>query len=252
VAERLVAAAQDPFQARPHGGGDVRLPESARTVDLDPIRRAAGATQQTRDADVRLDAGLVAARPAGEESADSVAGFGASIPVEPGGFLAELVRADSMLHIADQSIEQIDLNLDYMHELTEEAASGLGRDPAVLDDLFQVVKADVIDSLAQTTEAQGEKILAGGTGPDGDYVIRMTGGDAPEIAIPSMRLGDLAPDLTQAGIRTRDAAIVAMPLVDFASDDALQAREEIAEQRALLRQMISREITRNGASRPMG
>jgi hypothetical protein len=181
--------------------------------------------------------------------------------------MAELIRADNMLHVADLSIEQIDLYLDYMGGLAEEAATEASRDRTALDEIFQAVKSNIIDTLARTTEAQGEKILAGGSGPahgpaqgpNGEYVIRLSAqlsdsggaGEAPVIAIPSMRVRDLSPGLFYAEIRSRDTAMAAVDHIELASADAAQARDTIAEARTLIRRLISMEIAQTGSRSPL-
>ena len=64
-----------------------------------------------------------------------------------------------------------------------------------------------------------------------------------------MRVKDLSPDLFYADVRTHDAAIAAVDHIELASEDALEARDMIAEERTLIRQLISMEIAQN-ASRP--
>jgi len=100
--------------------------------------------------------------------------------------------------------------------------------------------------MAQTTEAQGEKILVGGDGPHGEFVIKLFEGGAAivahSIAIPSMRIEDLSPDLFHADIRTGYSAVAALAHVDSASADATKTRDMIAEQRSFIRQLIALEI----------
>ncbi len=246
----FVAAAEDPFQLRHQSTSDSRLPEAMRAVENDAARRAPGAVQPSRDADLRLDAGLAAARPGADHTTGLVDGFGPSLPAEPGSFLAELVRADTMLHTADQAIEQIDLHVDFLRDLAEESVSDTSRNRLSLDDIFQAVKSDIIDGLAQATEAQGEKILGGGNGPDGAYVIGLNGdaavADLPDLAVPSMRLDRLAPALVADRIGTPAEAAAALGRIESASDDILQIRDTIADQRSLLRHLISQEIARSG------
>ena len=253
--DQAIAAALALNQSRNQAAAEVRLTELSKIGELDASRRASGLVHQVRDADARLEAGFTIVKTTYEAPADRIQEFGASVLMQPGGFMAELIRADNILHVADLSIEQIDLHLDYMRGLAEESATVSSRDRTALDEIFQAVKSNIIDTLAQTTEAQGEKILSGGGGPDGEYVIRLSEGGAAgeghDIAIPSMRVKDLSPDLFYADIRTRDAASASVDHIERASEDALQTRDMIAEQRTLIRRLISIEIAQNASRSPL-
>jgi len=100
--------------------------------------------------------------------------------------------------------------------------------------------------MAQTTEAQGEKVLAGGDGPHGEYVIKLFEGSAAiaarPIAIPSMRIEYFSPNLFHADIRTSYSAVAAVAHIDTDNADATKARDMIGEQRSLVRQLIVLEI----------
>jgi hypothetical protein len=251
--DRAIAATLAFAQPGNQAVADLRQAELSRLGELDASRRVAGLVHHVREADIRADAGVTIVKTTYEPPTDQLREFAASIPVEPGRFMAELLRADNMLHVADLSIEQMDLHLDYIGGLAEEAAADPSRDRIALDEIFQAVKSNIIDTLAQTTEARGEKILSGGDGPQGEFVIHLSeGGGAGKghaIAIPSMRMEDLSPDLFFADIRTRETALAAVDHIEFASADAVQVRDMIAEQRSFIRQLISLEITQQ-ASRP--
>ena len=223
--------------------------EVPKLREMDAARRATGLVQQVSNADTRIEAGLAIQRTVYEAPTDQASAFGAAIPVEPGGFMTELLRADHMLHVADLSIAQIDVNLDYMRGLAEEAAGDSSRYRIALNEIFQVVKLNIVDPLAQSAEAQGEKILAGGNGPDGEFVIHLSegivAGEAHDIAIPSMRIRDLSSDLFYADIRTRESALAAVDHIEFASENAANARDMIAEQRNLIRRLMAMNISRN-------
>ncbi|MBT5050664.1 MAG: hypothetical protein HOM58_19330 [Rhodospirillaceae bacterium] len=223
----------------------LRLEAQQADLAKDPARAGPGAVPQFRDSDPRPEYGVSLAKSMFEAPAGQAAA-GASLPDDQGGFVAELRRADNMLHVADLSIEQIELHLDYMRGLAEEAASGSLRPRAALDEVFQFVKSNVVDALAQTTEAQGEKILAGGDGPDGEYVIRLSeGGDAGQghdIGIPSMRVQALSPDLADAHVLTGEAAEEAVSQLALVSEEVARTHERITEQRGFVRQLIHVEI----------
>lgn len=224
--------------------------EMPKIRDLDGLRRATGPVLQVWDSDVIKESDLSIRAGVYEGLADQDVASGAPHLIEANGFMAELIRADNMLHIADSSIEQIDVYLDYMHGLAEESSSNSSRYRTALNELFQVVKLSIIDTLAQTAVAQGERILAGGDGVDGAFVIRLSegglAGQGHEIAIPSMLIKDLSPTLPYADIRTREAATAAMDYVEIASQNVGQTREMIAEQRVLIRQLIHLEMSQNG------
>ena len=257
--EQSLAVALELPQSRNQAIIEVRQTELPKIGELDTSRRAAGLVHQYREADTRLEAGFAIVKTTYEAPTDRIHEFGASGLVEPTGFMAELLRADNILHVADVSIEQMDLYLDYMRGLAEESAGEPSRDRTALNEIFQAVKANIVDNLARTTEAQGEKILAGGggpaNGPNGEFVIRLSmggvAGEGHEIAIPSMRVKDLSPDLFFADIRTREAAIAAIDHIELASADAVQTRDMIAEARLLIRQLMTMETARNGSRPPI-
>ncbi|MDA1324695.1 MAG: hypothetical protein O3C34_08105 [Proteobacteria bacterium] len=257
--DRLIAVALEINHPRTQANTEIRQTELPKIAELDSARRASGLVHQVRDADPRLDVGFAIVKTVYEAPSDRIQAYGGSIPIEQGGLMAELVRADNILHVADLAIEQIDLHLDYLRGLAEEAGTGASRNRVALDEIFQAVKSNIIDGLAQTTEAQGEKILAGGggpaNGPDGEFVIRLSvggaAGEAHDIAIPSMRVKDLSPDLADAHIRTRDRAIEAVEHIEIASENTAQTRDMIAEERILIRRLISTEITQQASRSPL-
>jgi hypothetical protein len=250
--DELIATILDLSQPRNQVTVDVRQSEVSRIGELDVSRRSAGLIHQVRESDARLDVGLSIVRTTYEAPSDQIQD-GAAIALDPGAFMAELIRADTMLHVADVAIEQIDLHLDYLIGLAEEAASGDSRDRGALDEMYQAVKSNIIDSLAQTVEVQGENILAGGDGPRGEFVIRLsegrTIGQEHDIAIPSMRVKDFSPDLFYSTIRTQESASAAIGHIELASADTAETRDMIAEQRTLIRQLITLENSLPGSRR---
>ena len=256
--EQIIAVALDVNHPRTQANTEIRQTELPKIAELDSARRASGLVHQVRDADPRLDVGLAIVKTVYETPSDRVQAFGGSIPMEQGGLMAELVRADNILHVADLAIEQIDLHLDYLRGLAEEAGTGSSRNRVALDEIFQAVKSTIIEGLAQTTEAQGEQILAGGSGPangpNGEFVIRLAvggrAGEPHEIAIPSMRVKDLSPLLPDAHIRTRDTAMASVDHIEFAGENTARSRDMIAEERTLIQRLISTEITHQASRSP--
>jgi flagellin-like hook-associated protein FlgL len=228
---------------------EIRQTEMGKIAELDTARRASGLIQLVREPDTRLETAFAVARTIYEPPSDQASEFGLAVPLEANGFMVELKRADDMLHVADLSIQQMDRHLDYLRGLANEAASPTSRDRGALDSLFQTVKSSLLDTLAQTTEARGERILAGGDGPDGEFIIRLsagaTGGDGHEFAIPSMVLRDLSPGLSQSDIRTPDAALAAREHLSVATADTTDTRTMIGEHRTLLRHLMSLEVAHN-------
>lgn len=216
--------------------------EVPKLRELDSAGRMAALTPQSLDVDLIREPGASLRSAIYEAPFEHLMGQGTVNAVEPSGFMAELLRADSVLHIAGLSVEQIDLHMDYLRGLAEEASSASSRSRLALDEVFQVVKSNIIDTLAQTAESQGERILSGGDGPDGEYVLRLSegikGGQSLEIAIPSMRVKDLSTDLFYADIRTPEAAVAANHAVEFASDEIAKIRDMIGEQRTLVQQLL--------------
>lgn len=217
----------------------------------DATQRLPGIMPLNRDADTRVEIGVPLAKSMFEAPSDQAASAGGSLPGDHGGYLAELRRADNMLHVADLSIEQIELHLDYMRDLAEEASTNSSRHRVALDPVFQFVKSNIVDTLAQNTEAQGDKILSGGDGPVGEYVIRLSetgvAGQGHEIGIPSMRVQALSPDLFRAHIRTPEGAAEAFDSLTLVSEDVAQTHEKIAEQRGFIRKLIYVEIAHQGS-----
>jgi len=257
--DQLIAAALEINHPRTQVNTEIRQTELPKIAELDSARRASGLVHQVRDADPRLEVGFAVVKTVYEAPSDRIQAFGGSIPIEQGGLMAELVRADNILQVADLAIEQIDLHLDYLRGLAEEAGTGASRNRNALDEIFQAVKSTIIDGLAQTTEAQGEKILAGGggpaNGPNGEFVIHLSvggaAGEAHDIAIPSMRVKDLSPDLADAHIRTGERAVASVDHIEIASGNTAQTRDMIAEERTLIRRLISTEITQQASRSPL-
>ena len=229
----------------------VQQTELPKFTELEDSFRASGLVRELADYETRKETGLRIERTVYETPADRLEAPGVSTLIEPSGYLDELIRADNMLQVADISLEQIDLNLDYMRGLAEESSTDSSRYRSALNEMFRIAKGGTargreVDTLAVTLEVHGERILAGGDGPNGEYMIRLSEGDVEgaghEIAIPSMLFKDLSPGLFYANIETREAAIAAVDYIEFASKDIARTREMIAEQRTLIHQLISAEL----------
>lgn len=224
----------------------IRLEAVLADAVKDAGRQAPTPLQPVRDPDSRVETAVPLEKSIYQAPSDHAVSAGATHSSDAGGFMSELIRADGMLHVAEIAIEQIDLHLDYLRGLAEEASGETSRGRNGLDSVFQFVKSNVIDSLARSTEAQGEKILSGGDGRDGAFVIRLSeggpAGQGRDIAIPSMRVVDLSKNLSDATVRTSEAAEGAVGHIDRAGADVADIRDSISTERSLIQRLMSLEI----------
>ena len=106
------------------------------------------------------------------------------------GLTAELVRAETMLQIAQEAFTAIEIIYAGMQDLAEMALNENLTDDqrAILNAAFQELKQD-IDDIIEATVFDGDQILKGGDGPDGAYVISLSAvgasGAPLNIFIPS-------------------------------------------------------------------
>lgn len=189
------------------------------------------------------------AKPVDQVSVPKSTDLGTAI-VKSGSFIGELVRADTMLQVADAAFEAVDGAFTEMRGLAElSAQKSLSQfERAVLDRDFQTIVGGIHD-VAGTTEVDGEKILAGGDGPNRAYEIHLSSGGEDgkglDLVVPSMLVKDLSPGLVGANIQTRDAAIEAVKHTNIAIESVAIRRDMIAEQRHLVHQMLSTELAHN-------
>lgn len=211
-----------------------------------------GTNSRVSASDVAGDKSPESARPAEGPKDTAPAGKTdhASAVARTRGLIGEMVRADAALQVADAAYREIGETLVEMRGVAEQATDEAlsTQDRALLNHAFQELKAS-IDRTAEETEFDGEKILLGGDGPDGEFVIHLSkggeGGEGVDITIPSATVKSIAPGLVDANLLTKKAADEAVKITDGAIEEVARRREHIAQQRGFLQQMMATERQQN-------
>ena len=135
-----------------------------------------------------------------------------------------LREASSLLQVADAGLSRIDGKLIEMRALAEVAATNLmGKsERVVLNDAFMELMGES-DKIVTGAEFNGKNPLAGF-----DQDVDLGDGETMRISLPSMLMGDFAPDLASDDLLSQEHALKSIRDIGAAKEKVVNVREDIA------------------------
>lgn len=142
-----------------------------------------------------------------------------------------LREVSSLLQVADAGLVRMDRKLDEMRALAEVAATApMGTfDRVVLNDAFQELMGEA-DGIARDTEFNGKNPLAGYS----QEVDLGDGKEPMELLLPSMRIGEFAPELAGDDLMSQENALKSIRDIDAAKQTIADVREDIFSMQTLI------------------